>query len=138
MGVISHTKAQGYRTIFMLNSAGHEISCSKMLKCQQLEKRTIFHLKIMTLYNCYNCRILHIHPKVMIDDFYVLCFHTESEEPVSSENMDEVCSEIGQEWRRLCRKMGFSDGECEQFRLDFHVSGTYEITYQVIAIVPFV
>ena len=46
--------------------------------------------------------------------------------------MDEVCSEIGQEWRRLCRKMGFSDGECEQFRQDFHVSGTYEITYQVI------
>ena len=45
--------------------------------------------------------------------------------------MDEVCSEIGQEWRRLCRKMGFSDGECEQFRQDFHVSGTYEITYQV-------
>lgn len=57
---------------------------------------------------------------------------TESEEPVSSANMDEVCSEIGQVWRRLCRKMGFSEGECEQFWIDFNTSGIYEVTYQAM------
>ena len=69
-------------------------------------------------------------------DVAQLCYfiYTDSEEPLSKDNIDAVCSEIGQEWRRLCRKMGFSDGECDQFRQDFYVSGTYEIMYQVIAI----
>ena len=68
----------------------------------------------------------------LIAHFYLFTyFNVESKEPVTPDTMDKVCSEIGQEWRRFCRKMGFSDGECEQFRQDFHVSGVYEITYQV-------
>ena len=58
-------------------------------------------------------------------------YFTESEEPVSKDDLDMVCSAIGKDWRRLSRKFGFSDGESGQLYQDFHAAGVYEIMYQV-------
>lgn len=57
---------------------------------------------------------------------------TESEEPPNDDDTDMVCSEIGKDWRRLCRQFGFSDGETGQFYQDFHLNGTYEVMYQAM------
>ena len=48
-----------------------------------------------------------------------------------------VCSEIGKEWRQLCRRLGFSEGEIEQLRTDYFTSGVYEAMYQVTVTLPF-
>ena len=58
-------------------------------------------------------------------------FLTESEDPVGKDDIDMVCDEIGEDWRQLCRKLGFSDGQAEQFSLDYSTSGIYEVMYQV-------
>ena len=61
---------------------------------------------------------------------------TESEKAIDKDDIDMVCSEIGKEWRQLCRRLGFSEGEIEQLRTDYFTSGVYETMYQVTVSLP--
>ncbi|XP_049963908.1 uncharacterized protein LOC126484434 [Schistocerca serialis cubense] len=65
-------------------------------------------------------------PKAVEDTF-------KSTETVKEEDLDTVAPHVGSAWRRVGRLLNFSDGELDQFKIDYKTeSGMKEVIYQML------
>ncbi|XP_049814606.1 uncharacterized protein LOC126262214 isoform X2 [Schistocerca nitens] len=56
-----------------------------------------------------------------------------STETVKEEDLDTVAPHVGSAWRRVGRLLNFSDGELDQFKIDYKTeSGMKEVIYQML------
>ena len=45
-------------------------------------------------------------------------------------DFDIVANDIGKDWKKLAKQLGFTRGMIEAISIDFHAEGTYEQAYQ--------
>ncbi|XP_037036042.1 protein immune deficiency [Bradysia coprophila] len=55
-----------------------------------------------------------------------------SNEPVNERVMDVISTHLGENWRGLFRHLGFSDGQIDQMKEDYHPNGVKEVIYRLL------
>ncbi|XP_048756095.2 receptor-interacting serine/threonine-protein kinase 1-like [Ostrea edulis] len=51
---------------------------------------------------------------------------------LTDEECDLISENLGRDYKKFCRRLGFKDVQIEQVELDFKDEGHYEVTYQLL------
>ena len=52
--------------------------------------------------------------------------------PPSLNDLNHICNNIGKNWKKLARALGFSRGPIETIEIDYSSEGVYEMAWQTI------
>lgn len=55
-----------------------------------------------------------------------------SNEPVNQKVMDVISTHLGENWRTLFRSLNYSDGQIDQMKEDYYISGVKEVIYRLL------
>lgn len=52
--------------------------------------------------------------------------------PITDEECDKISENLGRDYKKFCRKLGFKEVQIEQVEMDFRDEGHYEVAYQLM------
>lgn len=69
---------------------------------------------------------------VTISPSFISYVHSAPDRPITDAECDTISENLGRDYKKFSRRMGFKEVQIEQIELDYRDEGHYEITYQLL------